>query len=119
MGKSAISQELIALGNRIRDRRLEIKLSQEVIAEKAGISTNTVSRIEGGHSAMSIEIFIKLIQILDIDANELLGVKLPDLENEELDSEMADEIQNLKQDDQKVVRQTIGALIEALQQYRP
>ena len=43
------------------------------MAEKAGISVNTVSRIEGGQAAMSIEIFAKLVEILDADANELLG----------------------------------------------
>ncbi len=70
MGNLAESQELIKLGNRIRDRRREIQLSQE----KAGVSTNTISRIEGGQSAMSIEIFIKLVEILDMDANRLLGI---------------------------------------------
>ena len=58
MGNRAGSQDLIDLGNRIRDRRHEIRLSQENVAERAGISANTVSRIEGGQSAMSIEIFI-------------------------------------------------------------
>ena len=74
MGNRAGSQDLIELGNRIRDRRNEISMSQEKVAEQAGISANTVSRIEGGQSAMSIEIFIKMVQILGVDANELLGV---------------------------------------------
>ena len=49
-------------------------MSQEKVVEQVGIVTNTVSRIEGGQSAMSIEIFIKMVQILGVDANELLGV---------------------------------------------
>ena len=60
----AESQDLIDLGNRIRKRRQEIHLSQEVLAEKTGISPNTISRIEGGQTAMSIEIFRKLAVIL-------------------------------------------------------
>ena len=48
MSNRAISTELIELGERIRKRRQEMKLSQESFAEKAGISVNTVSRIEGG-----------------------------------------------------------------------
>ena len=47
MGNRAESQDLIKLGNRIRDRRQEISLSQEKVAEQAGISVNTVSRFEG------------------------------------------------------------------------
>ena len=38
MGNRAESQDLIDLGNRIRKRRQEIHLSQEVLAEKTGIS---------------------------------------------------------------------------------
>ena len=64
MGNRAESQDLIDLGNRIRKRRQEIHLSQEVLAEKTGISPNTISRIEGGQTAMSIEIFRKLAVIL-------------------------------------------------------
>ena len=50
MSNRAISTELIELGERIRKRRQEMKLSQESFAEKAGISVNTVSRIEEMHS---------------------------------------------------------------------
>ena len=64
MSNRAISTELIELGERIRKRRQEMKLSQESFAEKAGISVNTVSRIEGGQTAMSVEIFRKMIEIL-------------------------------------------------------
>ncbi len=117
MGNCAISQELINLGNRIRDRRMEMGMSQEIVAEMAGISANTVSRIEGGHSAMSIEIFIKLVQILDLDANELLGVNLLTSEKEEQGSEMTCRLQDLNQKEQKVVMRTIETLVEALQQY--
>ena len=73
LGNRAGSQELIQLGERIRQKRKDSHLSQETLAEKAGISVNTVSRIEGGQAAMSIEIFAKLVEILDADANELLG----------------------------------------------
>ena len=68
MSNRAISTELIELGERIRKRRQEMKLSQESFAEKAGISVNTVSRIEGGQTAMSVEIFRKMIEILETDA---------------------------------------------------
>ena len=73
MSNRAISTELIELGERIRKRRQEMKLSQESFAEKAGISVNTVSRIEGGQTAMSVEIFRKMIEILETDANILMG----------------------------------------------
>ena len=64
MGRHAVSRELVMLGERICTRRVELCLSQEMLAEKAGISANTVSRIEGGQMSMTIGIFIKLVHAL-------------------------------------------------------
>ena len=118
MGNRAESQDLIKLGNRIRDRRQEISLSQEKVAEQAGISVNTVSRIEGGQSAMSIEIFIKMVQILGVDANELLGVDSLEGTKDGQCREMFCRIRHLKQNEQTVVLQTMEALVDGLRQCR-
>lgn len=117
LGNRAGSQDLIELGNRIRDRRNEISMSQEKIAEQAGISANTVSRIEGGQSAMSIEIFIKMVQILGVDANELLGVSGQTKEDGQC-RKMFCRIRHLKQSEQMVVLQTMEALVDGLRQCR-
>lgn len=118
MGNRAKSQDLIKLGNRIRDRRQEINMSQEKVAEQAGISTNTVSRIEGGQSAMSIDIFIRIVQVLDVDANELLGVDSPVGEEKGQYKKIFYRIQHLKQCEQTVVLQTMEALVDGLRQCR-
>lgn len=55
---------------------------------------------------MSIEIFINLVQILQMDANEMLGVNLPVLGNEEKSPEMAARLQSLKQNEHFVVLKT-------------
>ena len=109
MGNRAGSQDLIELGNRIRDRRNEISMSQEKVAEQAGISANTVSRIEGGQSAMSIEIFIKMVQIL--------GVSGQTKEDGQC-RKMFCRIRHLKQSEQMVVLQTMEALVDGLRQCR-
>ncbi len=72
LGNRAESQELICLGSRIRERRLSAGLSQEALAEKAGVSPNTVSRIEGGLTEMYVETFRKLVHALGADAGGLL-----------------------------------------------
>lgn len=114
MGNRAVSQELIKLGNRIRDRRQEMCLSQEKVAEKAGISTNTVSRIEGGQSAMSIEIFMKLVQVLGVDANNLLGGAALPADEDGQCGELLHRVQHMGRGEQRVVLQTMEALVEAL-----
>ena len=118
MSNRAISTELIELGERIRKRRQEMKLSQESFAEKAGISVNTVSRIEGGQTAMSVEIFRKMIEILETDANILLGKEEGDTERQESVQEVLYQIQKLELKEQKIIMQTIDSLIDSFNEYR-
>jgi len=118
LGNRAESQYLIQLGNRIRDRRKEINISQEKVAEQVGISTNTVSRSEGGQSAMSIHIFIRIVQVLGVDANELLGIGSPVEEESGQYKKIFYHIQHLKQCEQTVVLQTMETLVNGLRQCR-
>ena len=118
MSNRAISTELIELGERIRKRRQKMKLSQESFAEKAGISVNTVSRIEGGQTAMSVEIFRKMIEILETDANLLLGKEGGGTEKLESIQEVLYRIQKMEWKEQKIILQTIDSLIDSFNEYR-
>ena len=114
MGYRAGSQRLIQLGERIRQKRKDSHLSQETFAEKAGISVNTVSRIEGGQAAMSVEIFAKLVEVLDTDADELLGRRAKAKENDPVETTAA-RIRRLKPKEQKIVLKTMKALMDGME----
>ncbi len=118
MGNRATSQKLIDLGNRIRERRQEVHMSQEELAEKAGINSKTVSRIEGGQTAMSVEILQKLTEALSVDANLLLGIVALPLEDDRQIREMFHRLRYLKQGEQDIVVQTMGALMDGLKNSR-
>ena len=56
---------LSELGERIKTLRKERKLSQEELAKRAGISRNTLSKLENGYVAnISIVTFEKVLNIL-------------------------------------------------------
>ena len=114
MGNRAGSQRLIQLGERIRQKRKDSHLSQETFAEKADISVNTVSRIEGGQAAMSVEIFAKLVEVLDTDADELLGRRAKEKENDPVETAAA-RIRRLKPKEQKIVLKTMKALMDGME----
>ena len=118
MRNRAESQNLIDIGNCIREQRQKFGISQESLAELAGISVNTVSRIEGGQTAMSVEVFKKLVFILGIDANLLLGIPEMPLEGSWQICEMFQRMGHLKKREQKIVMQTMDALIDGLENYR-
>ena len=116
VGRRAVSQELLLLGERIRSRRIKLCLSQEALAEKAGISTNTVSRIEGGQMSMGIGTFIKLVQAMGADANDLLGI-VPELEKEQY-QDIFYRISHLRAGEQEIVLRTVETLVEGLNRNR-
>ena len=118
MGSRAVSQGLIELGERIRERRQKIHLSQETFAELVGVSVNTVIRVEGGQTAMSIEIFAKMVKVLNVDAGELLGEQILGKAGKKRIDAMIFRIQHLKKSDQEIVFQAVDALIDGLYRYR-
>lgn len=118
MGNRAVSQELIELGSRIKERRREAGLSQEALAEKAGISPNTVSRIEGGLMAMSVETFQKLVQALGLDANELLCHAGVPEDGDRRTRDIFRRISNMEQREKEIVMQTVKGLVDALEKNR-
>lgn len=58
------------LGNKIKYFRKQKGLTQEQLAEKIGIETNTLSNIETGKSFMSFKVFQKLPEILEVQPYE-------------------------------------------------
>ena len=113
MARRGFTHGLIEIGERIREKRRERHLSQEALAEKVGVSPITISRIECGQTAMSIEIFCEIIQALGVNAEELLGDKSYGTESKEID-QMVFRIRHLKKSDQEIVLHTVGALIDSL-----
>lgn len=61
------------LGNYLKARRQEAKLSQTVVSQKC-CSVRQLSRIENNQSLPSLELFILLIDQLDIDVVDVITV---------------------------------------------
>ena len=61
-----------ALGARIKNKRLEQKLTQEQLAEKVELSAVYIGQIERGERKMTIETLVKLANSLNSSIEELL-----------------------------------------------
>lgn len=59
------------LSQMIRDKRLELSISQEKLAEMVGVSTSFVGQVERGESLPSIETLFDFVQCLNLDVNGL------------------------------------------------
>ena len=61
-----------AIGQRIRQIRKARGLSQDQLAEQVGISTVHVSHIENANTKLSLPVFVRLTEVLQVSADELL-----------------------------------------------
>jgi transcriptional regulator with XRE-family HTH domain len=56
---------LAELGGRLAQRRLELQLTQEMLAEQAGVSKRTVERVEAG-ATTQISSMIRILRVLGL-----------------------------------------------------
>ena len=72
-GKEAGRCFYMALGENIKSRREELKLSQEYIAEQLGVSRQAISKWETGQSEPTASNLIQLAEVLKINLSELVA----------------------------------------------
>ncbi|MET9467820.1 helix-turn-helix transcriptional regulator [Streptomyces sp. NPDC006544] len=67
-----ILQARVDLGNRIRDARLQADLTQEKLAELAGIDRTTLQKTEAGKTDPKFSQILRLARALRLPARDLL-----------------------------------------------
>ncbi len=63
------------VGQRIRDLRHELGISQEALGNKAGVDRTYVTDVENGHRNISVEILEKLIKALEVSFQDFFTTK--------------------------------------------
>lgn len=99
---------LADMGKRIFARRKELKMTQESLAEKVGLSFQSVSCIELGKKGVRPENLIKICNTLDVSADYLLFGKRDACEMSELSSKMSE----LSKEDYELVEKLVSRLNE-------
>lgn len=64
--------DYVTIGQRIRNLRKARSLSQETLAERAGISVTHMSHIETGNTKLSLPVLVALAAALDVRTDDLL-----------------------------------------------
>jgi ribosome-binding protein aMBF1 (putative translation factor) len=65
-------------GERVRDRRQELGLSQEAAAVRCGIHWTQLGKVERGQRSLRLETIVKIADGLEIDAGRLVtGLPVP------------------------------------------
>ena len=96
------------LGERIKQRRRELELSQEALAERASLSPPHISRIECGQKVPRLESLVSIAEALEISPDELIyDVPVPR-------AELKDLLADCSESDKRVILKTAQALKTAL-----
>ena len=78
------------IGERLKQARVKKNLTQEILAEKLGISTAFLSRIERGSSKINLKRLVEICSILNINTGYIInGV------NQESNSYLNEEFERL------------------------
>ncbi|MDI6768734.1 MAG: helix-turn-helix transcriptional regulator [Anaerolineales bacterium] len=73
MENEAKAQVLIAFGKAVKDRRIELGLSQESFAEKARLHRTYVGSLERGKRNVALLNLIQIAQALDLTPEQFLA----------------------------------------------
>lgn len=110
VGELTVGKHTDTLGEVIRNAREKSGISVEALAEKTGISSRYIYRIESGEKKPSYTLLYKIVRELSIQADLIF---FPDLPTE--DSEIVELLRMLCKCDERslaVVKATTRALIE-------
>ncbi len=64
-------------GRLVKAHRVRVGLTQEVLAERANISPDMISKIEGGNSGARFGVITQIANALEVDPAELFTPNLP------------------------------------------
>ncbi len=96
------------IGKKIRQLRIEKGFSQEELSEKIDISPRHMCTIENGNSFPSIETFIKIASILEIDINDFFN--LSKIKDDKLRNDIYDLIQLSSVKELNLIKDIIEAI---------
>lgn len=101
------------LGRKLRDARQKKGYTQQTLAEIAGIGNVYLGEIERGSKMPSLNIFIKLIEALDVSADCILRDELTS-GKEYIYDEITQKLQNLTPRQRKTAADILDAYLRNL-----
>ena len=103
----------MALGQRIREARLLRGLTQQTLARKADIGIMYLSEIERGIKMPSLNIFIKIVEALDVSADYILRNEITS-GREYICDDIAQKLKPLTPNQRKTAADILDAYLKSL-----
>ena len=105
-----------SIGARVRHHRKQNGLSQEKLAERVGRSRVSISRIERGEKALSLEGLLSIANALSVSADDLLAGNLLSANTNSTEEEM-DILFDCSQEESQILLESMKAIKMVLRDY--
>lgn len=105
------------LGSRIKAIRTERKITQEKLAEAAGVGVTHISHIETGNSVPSLQTLVDILNALDCSADELFCMEVNQA-RPLLNSWLSELVADCDNTEIKLITDTVIALKNAMRRLR-
>lgn len=102
----------VRIGKRLKQRREELGLTQDKLAERTGFTTNYISTLERGQSFPRCEKLITLLNALETSP-EIIFCDVVTFANTAKTSQLSEELASLPPDAQKRILRVVELMIQA------
>ena len=99
-----------AIAARVKNARKQAKLTQAELAEKIGVSTNAVAKLETNLMTASLQTIINIVNVLNIDINYLLLDNVESKRQANTDIVLNNLLANLSKEDKDFLIHVISGL---------
>lgn len=104
----------VELGKNIRAARKMRKMTLEGLADRIGVGRVHLGEIERGKKLPSMNVFIQLVEVLEVSADYLLQNELSSGKDYVLDP-LSERIGTLKPSDRKIAAAIVNAFIDSIE----
>lgn len=101
--------DFINLGLRVAKRRRQLGMKQNVLAEKLGISNNYLSSIERGKETPSLDVFVRICNVIKVTPDYLL---LGNMHSENTPQAIIDALRLCSREDVQLLQGIIQLLVD-------
>ncbi len=102
-----------SIGYKVKQIRLRKGITQEQLAEAAGVGVTHISHLETGASTVSLKVFIGIVNFLECSADELLCKEITTA-RPIVDNWLVDMVADCDKTEIKIIADTVQALKQSL-----
>lgn len=106
-----------SIGQHVKKIRLERGITQEQLAEAAGVGVTHISHLETGSGTVSLKVFLAIVNYLECSADEILCKEIKTA-RPIVESWLADLVADCDQAEVKIIADTVTALKQTLRKNR-